>query len=55
MTDFRSSFFSNELQNKEMENISSIFHEDPDSPNNVHQLPDSALLPNPLNSPVFGV
>ena len=49
MTDFRSSFFSNVLQNKEMENIRSIFNEDPDNPNNMHQLPNSALLPNPLN------
>ena len=55
MTDFRSSFFSNVLQNKEMENIRSIFNEDPDNPNNMHQLPNSALLPNPLNSLVFGV
>lgn len=54
MTDFRSSFFSNVLQNNEMENIS-IFNEDPDNPNNMHQLPNSALLPNPLNSLVFGV
>ena len=54
MTDFRSSF-SNILQNKEVENIRSIFNEDPDNPNNVHQLPNSALLPNPLNSLVFGV
>ena len=32
-----------------------IFNEDPDNPNNMHQLPNSALLPNPLNSLVFGV